>query len=278
MRPRAVPVLAVPLLLALTPQATGDLLTRCRTAVDPVRRFVLPATLREVSGFAVAADGLVLTHNDSRGRVLALDPATGEVRRRYVLAGEPRRDFEGIAVAGDSVYLMTSTGQIYLFRDGADGDTVSFEVLETGLGRLCELEGLAWDPAGRVLLIPCKVQYGAGIRNGLLLFRWSPDHRRPATPPVIQIPAGALRNTLRVSVLRATAVEVDTASDRILVLSSQPQALVELDRSGQLRLAVGLRSSRHPQPEALALLPDALVIGDEGGTGRGTMTVYTCAP
>jgi uncharacterized protein YjiK len=268
-------LVVVPLALAFTPQATDDLLRRCETA-QPVRRILLPGALREISGLAVTSAGELLAHNDARGRVFALDSASGRVLRRYELQGDIRQDFEGIAVARDTVFLMTSTGLVYLFRDGADGDSVPFQVFDTGLGRVCELEGLAWDPADRVLLLPCKVQRGAGMRSGLLVFRWSPDRRSAATPAALEVPAAVLRRTLRVSTLRPTAVEVDTASGRILVLSASPQALVEMDRTGRLLVAVGLRSTRHPQPEALALLPGSLVVGDEGGEGRGMLTVYAC--
>jgi uncharacterized protein YjiK len=275
MRRLLLPLLAVPLLLAFTAQEAGDLLRRCATA-EPVRRVLLPGALREISGLAVTSAGELLAHNDARGRVFALDSATGRVLRRYTLEGDFRQDFEGIAVASDTVFLMTSTGLVYLFRDGADGDTVPFEVFDTGLGRLCELEGLAWDPADRVLLLPCKVPHAAGIRSGLTIFRWSLDSRSVAAPAALEVPAAALRRTLRVSTLRPTAVEIDTAAGRILVLSASPQALVEMDRAGRLLVAVGLRSARHPQPEALAILPGALIVGDEGGEGRGMLTVYAC--
>lgn len=272
---RAHVLVAVPLLLAFTPQATSDLLRRCETA-QPVRRILLPAALREISGLAVTSAGELLAHNDARGRVFALDSATGRVLRRYELQGDLRQDFEGIAVAGDTVFLMTSTGLVYLFRDGADGDSVPFQGFDTGLGQVCELEGLAWDPVDRVLLLPCKVPWRAGLRGGLTIFRWSLDRRTVADPATLEVPAAVLRRTLRVSTVRPTAVEIDTASGRILVLSSSPQALVEMDRAGRLLVAVGLRSMRHPQPEALALLPGSLVVGDEGGAGRGMLTVYAC--
>ena len=55
----------------------------------------------------------------------------------------PRDDFEGIAYLDGVIYLVTSAGLIYVTTEGDDGERVDFEIYRTGLGRYCEIEGLA---------------------------------------------------------------------------------------------------------------------------------------
>ena len=65
-------------------------------------------------------------------------------------------DFEGIAAVGDRIFLVTSDGVLYAGRPGADGEHVEFVTYATGLGQICEIEGLAYDPSDPSLLLLCK--------------------------------------------------------------------------------------------------------------------------
>ncbi len=247
----------------------------CRLASAPPAVWKLPDALAEVSGLAIAGDGHLLAHGDERGRVEVLHRTTGEVVRRIRLRGDPRDDFEGIAAAGDSVILMTAAGRLYLFRDRTAGEA-SYQVVETGLGRYCELEGLAWDRRAGVLLLPCKVARVPGLAGGLEVWRWSIAGGRVATPARISLPAAALARAVGVARIRPTAVEVDPVTGDLLVLSSRPAALLRLARSGALQAVTPLRARAHPQAEGLALTETTLYIGDEGGDRRGMVTAYSC--
>ncbi|HKP30514.1 MAG TPA: hypothetical protein VJU15_13975, partial [Gemmatimonadales bacterium] len=103
---------AMVLLLILTtmPQAGRTALDRCAIGEQPAARYQLPAHLNEVSGLAVGGRGTLLTHGDEAGVIDVLEGSTLKLSRAIHLQGIPRDDFEGIAAAGDSVALMTSTG------------------------------------------------------------------------------------------------------------------------------------------------------------------------
>lgn len=63
---------------------------------------------------------------------------------------------------------------------------------------------------------------------------------------------------------RPSAVEIDARSGRVILLSANDNALVELTPDGEVLAARAL--DRHVQPEGLAILPDgSLVIADEAG-------------
>jgi len=110
----------------------------------------LPGRLREISGLATTADGRLLAHHDEAGVVFELDPATGEVVKEFGiadLASPIRGDFEGIAAGGGRVWMATSAGRLFEFEEGGDGESVLFSMFATGIGRSCEVEGLAYDPS-----------------------------------------------------------------------------------------------------------------------------------
>ncbi|MBL7650516.1 MAG: recombinase family protein, partial [Candidatus Hydrogenedentes bacterium] len=68
--------------------------------------------------------------------------ATGQPLRSFALGAPPEAgDFEGLAITpAGAFYMITSTGQIYSFREGGAGASVAFERFDTGLAPACEIE------------------------------------------------------------------------------------------------------------------------------------------
>ena len=261
------------LLLATIPQAPRTALGRCTIGRQPAASYVLPGRLAEVSGLAIGPGGNLLAHGDERGVIEVFDPATLKLVRNVQLTGTPRDDFEGIAAAGDSVALMTSSGKVYLFRLGQDS-IVSFTTIATGLGKECELEGLGWHRARATLFLPCKQPRGRAV-SGLTVYRYRLGSN-PALLPPIHVTGGALSQATRVSMLRATAIEIDPSTGNLVVLSSKPPLLLEADTTGRILGVRQLASRSHPQAEGLTLSRDALWIADEGAGRKGMLALYAC--
>jgi len=265
--------IALGVMLATVPQAQRTALGRCAIGERPAASYQLPGRLVEVSGLAVGLRGTLLTHGDERGVVTVLDGGTLQVAREVVLRGTPRDDFEGIATAGDSVALMTSSGKVYLFRLGADSSP-PFTMIETGLGRDCELEGLAWQRAQGTLLLPCKQAKGKAA-TGLTVYRY---RLGPGPAPVvpIHVNGAALAQMTGIARLRATSIEIDPATGHLVVLSSKPPLALEIDTTGRPLAVRHLSSAHHPQAEGLTITPDAIWIADEGAGRKGTLSRYAC--
>ena len=252
----------------------APLLDRC-DLVSPALTHQVPGRYREVSGLAATAKGTVFFHADERARVAELDLSTGLITREFELEGRPADDFEGIALRDSVLFLMTSTGRLYEFLPPDSGSQAPYRITETGFGKPCELEGLAWDERAGVFLLPCKQAHDVRIRRLLVLARWSPASGGPASPATLSIDGTVLRRAVGAPEVRATAVEVDPVTGHYLVLSSRPTAVIELTPGGELVRAVPLDAARHQMPEGLALSGDLLVIGDEGRPA-GTIIVYAC--
>lgn len=240
------------------------------------RQVPLPAALREVSGLAVDARGALYAHADERGVIDQLNVSTGRIIRSTTIGTPPiRADFEGIAVAGRQLVVLTSDGQLYSAALGTNGSVGEFTRTDTGLGKWCELEGLAFDPARDLLLIGCKLPVRPSRTHHVTLFRWSRAARRLAQPDRITVPMADIARTSGVSRFHPSAVEVDPGTGHYLLLAGRERALLEITPDGGVLAGAHLTHSLHEQPEGLALLGDSLLlIADEGGRRPPTLTAY----
>jgi hypothetical protein len=238
--------------------------------------FELPRELREISGLATSEDGRVFGHNDEFGRVYEIDLSTGAVTKAFNLGRMAiPGDFEGIAIAGERFFLIASTGDLVEFREGVHGSAVGFRVHSLGLGRFCELEGLAVEEARNALLLPCKTPRSGRLEDHLVVFSVSLDSMSPDPVPRISIPLDELDSAGLGKDFHPSAVVVHPESGSIILTAAREEALLELSPEGKILATKELKRKRHPQPEGLAFLPDgSLVIADEGQGKAGTVTRY----
>ena len=64
---------------------------------------------------------------------------------------------------------------LYEFREGANGGRVDDITTDTRLGKECEFEGLAFDPAINSLLLACKNVEQKKRRDSMIIYRWRLD-------------------------------------------------------------------------------------------------------
>ena len=159
------------------------------------RRFKLPPELVEISGLAFTPDGRLLAHGDERGVIWQIDPATGVPATRFGFGSHGRilhGDFEDIQVVGPRVFLLTSQGRIFEAAEPADKAIVNAIPRSPGLAGACEVEGLAWDPASKSLLVLCKHAYTKRWRRTVVVLAVSIETWRFEPKPRMLIPESAL--------------------------------------------------------------------------------------
>ena len=253
------------------PQAVGGSLF----AAAPAQQWRLPQQLREISGLAVSPDGRLFGHDDEHAVIYEIDAAQGRLVKAFALGDPPLAgDFEGLAIAPDGAFwLTTSSGEIYRFREGADGAHVEFTRFDTGLAEICEVEGLAWLAAEESLILACKRNHARAMRDRVAIYSWASSDGAELW---LNLPAADLEQAAGVRRFRPSSLDVDARSGRVMLLSASDAALVELSADGRILSARELEGE-HEQPEGAAVLPSgALVIADEAGerAGSGTLSVY----
>jgi uncharacterized protein YjiK len=205
-----------------------------------------------------------------------VDPSSGEVVKSFSagLTGVPG-DFEGIAEAENRLFLVMSNGDLLETAEGSDGSAMSYRVHVTGLGPLCEFEGLAFDPATRSLLLPCKETRTRELRDHIVVFSLSLDGMRPYPVPRVFIPFENLEAMGIEDSFHPSAVEVHPETGHSILVSAREELILEIGPHGTLLEARSLHKKTHPQPEGVTFLPDgSLLIGDEGQGKRGRLTLY----
>lgn len=255
---------------------------------DPLARFVLtepaavlrlPNRLREISGLAVAGDGRLFAHDDERAVIYEVDPRAGELVKAFAL-GDPvaRADYEGIAIVEDRFYLVSSDGVIYEGAEGADDERLVFNTYGTGLGRRCEIEGLAHDPVADVLLLPCKTVRDESLRPFVTIFRWSLTERMVADPPVL-IDLAAVEEATEQRHFAVSGIARDPISGAFVLIAGPDRAIVSVSRDGEVLGGARLDGDLHRQAEGIEFGSDGrLFIADEGAGRRARITAYAAIP
>lgn len=242
---------------------------------DDRRQWKLPKRLNEISGLAVTPDDRLLAVSDEKAIVYEIDYDSGTLTKQFAL-GKPvlRGDFEGIAYFEEQVFLLTSNGLLFSATEGRDGEQVEYRKFDTGIGRKCELEGLAQDVEKRRLLLVCKKMLDDDIP--LTVFVWQLDEQRVDSNERFELPVGDIMTRIKTKSLHPSGIAMRPATGSILIVAARQRAVVELDRDGKLVDVIMTPSrKRHRQPEGIEVSRTGkLLIADEGGQSRARLTVY----
>ena len=255
----------------------GGILQRFPLNIDSMMQWRLPDRLNELSGLALTKDGRLLSVDDESAIVYELDFDGGRLVKAFAL-GNPvaKGDFEGIAIVDDLIYLITSTGRVYLAAEGADGQRVTFDNYDTELGGLCEIEGLTQSPDDSRLFILCKSVRDRSEINGLMIFAWSVEDRELLAEESVLLPEREILAKLRVDRLSPSGLTIDRSTGNFVLIAARQQALVEIAPDGRLVDARNMPlTTRHRQAEGIELSSNGrLLIVDEGGTHKARLAVY----
>ena len=264
-------------------------LGRYDLAGEPSWEEKLPKKLDEISGLAFSGDGRLFAHGDQDATIWQLDPRSGKVLKTFAVAatgkdpdlgkkeaksGPLAGDFEDIQIVGDRFFLVSSNGVLIEFREGADGASVPYTAHDTGLGKQCEIEGLAWEASDRSLLILCKVPHQDRYRNQIVIFAWLLDREAADTAPRFRVEYSSLTGTGERD-FHGSAMAVAPGQRSLVLIAGPQKAFAELALDGQVLSSGGLEGKAHRQPEGIAFAPDGtLLVSDEGAGKRATLSGY----
>jgi uncharacterized protein YjiK len=229
--------------------------------------WILPDAIREVSGLAVDDSGRLYLHDDELGQVYRLDPATGLVTTVAKIQEPPLRgDFEGIALIGDDIWLVTSKATLHQIKAGlmlanAVVDSAEFK---TGLKKICEVEGL--DDFDGKLIIACKTNYKKEDERVVLLYSFDPVTRD--TSIFLRV------NLVELGQKHFSPSALVVTTDKVYLLSAKQRRLIVVDHAGALLATHKLSKQAHPQAEGLGIHQDQIFIADEGSSRGGKIVSY----
>ena len=238
----------------------------------------LPRELEEVSGLAMTADNRLLAHNDERAIVFEIDYRSGSIVKSFQLSDTKfpvAGDFEGIAATDDRIYLVSSSGRLFEFREGSAGESVLFNVYTTGIGRDFEIEGLAYDRGLRVLLLMCKEARSLEAEGKVAIYKWSTDERQMKENGRILIPVKEFARHIKGRKFHPSGIERHPVTGNYFVVAARQAAIAEISPDGQVVVVRKFSAKWHRQVEGIAFAADGtLIVADEGAGRKGRLTLY----
>ncbi|HEY0895038.1 MAG TPA: SdiA-regulated domain-containing protein, partial [Sphingobacteriaceae bacterium] len=114
---------------------------------------VIPRELKEISGISFVNDSVVAAVQDETGVLYFYDIYKKAIVRQYPFAKSG--DYEDVAVAGNTVYIVNSSGTIFRI-DNFRGNPSPVIRYDTPLTEKNNIEGLAWDEKNNRLLLAAK--------------------------------------------------------------------------------------------------------------------------
>ncbi|MCY3870891.1 MAG: hypothetical protein OXG87_15185 [Gemmatimonadetes bacterium] len=237
----------------------------------------LPTYLEEISGLAMTRDDRLLAHNDERGVIFEIDYQKGSIVKSFQLSDMKNpvaSDFEGIATIDDQIYLVTSSGRLYECREGT-GESVLFNVYTTGVGRDCEIEGLAYDESKRALLLMCKDARSADMEGKLAVYHWSIDEKQLKKDAHTVIPVVEFSQHIKGKKFQPSGIERHPMSGNYFIVAARQGAIAEITPGGQIVAVREFPAQWHRQVEGITFAADGtLIVSDEGAGKRARLTLY----
>lgn len=244
----------------------------------PVAEWIMPSSLREISGLAVTSRGTVLTHDDNVGRVSEIDPRTGILLKSFALAGLQKGDFEAITIAGPDIYLLESNGRLFKFREAADGKQVPYSIYDTGLGKECEFESLTYEPDSSRLLMACKRLLDKNEGHELRIYILPLPLGNPSATTSMTIPMDEVRQHNKWKNFRPSDMNIDPFTGNYVIVASREKAYVVVTPEGDVVRSQMLPGD-HRQAEGIAITKDSLmIVSDEANVTPPKITLYRWRP
>jgi len=241
----------------------------------PLSRWLMPFTLREISGLALTGDQRLFAHDDEVARVSEIDYRRGMVLKRFTL-GDPaiHADFEAIAIANDVFFLLVSNGDLYEFREGADGESVPYSRHDPHLRQDCEFEAMAFDPAINSLVLACKHVHRQNLRGSLVLYRWRLDGSKASRLSEFTVPQARVIGSNPWTAFHPSDMTIDPVNGNYVLIASLEKAIAEITPAGVVVFSRPLPAD-HDQPEGVAITRDSiLMISDEASRRPAAISLY----
>jgi uncharacterized protein YjiK len=240
----------------------------------PVAQWIMPPELREISGLALTSRGTVLTHDDNVGRVYEIDPKTGILLKGFSLEGGIRGDFEAITIAGTDVYLLRSNGKIYKFKEGADAAQVPYSVYDTGLGKECEFESMAYEADSSRLLLVCKKFLQKKAPKELLIYRLPLPLGDRSAITALKVPIADVIGSNKWKNFHPSDINIDPVTKNYVIVASREKGLIVVTPDGQVVRSEPIPGD-HRQAEGVAITTDSiLLVSDEANVRPPAITLY----
>lgn len=235
-------------------------------AVRILERWEMPSGLKEISGIALVSPTVFACVQDEAGEIFLYNTATRSTEKSVRFSGSG--DYEGIAIAGATAWVMRSDGLLFEVRDFAGAAPVVTEH-RTSLTAAQDVESLCLDARKNRLLLAVKGKdplskdyrgvYPFDLRTKTLMMT-----------PVFKIDAAGGKG--KNSNVQPSDIELHPRTGDLYILDGPSSGLLILGADGREKAHYNFDKTDFPQPEGIAITAAGDVyISNEGRSGAGTI-------
>ncbi len=243
---------------------------------EPIQ-YNISLKLKEISGLTTTSDSDLFAINDEIGIVYKLDSENGKIIKRFFIGKRPvKADFEGITIADNNIYVITSNGTLYKFIEGEDKKAVDYSVQKLPFSSNFNIEGLFFDKELNGLLVVAKEYAGKKYKNKRAIYFYDLKNKEVNKKPKFLISLKKLKNNFGIKDFYPSGISKHPFRKTYFILSARDQnVIVELDIEGTIIAVQKLSEKKHRQPEGITFLKDGtLIISDEAAGKKPTLTKY----
>ena len=246
------------------------------TTVTMAQKWEMPAKLKEISGLAFIDEGRFACVQDEEGKIFIYNTASSAIEKEIPFGSTG--DYEGIALAGTTAYIMRADGVIFEVSNYDTKPKVA--QYRTHLTEKHDVEGICYDAGNDRLLMSIKgKEPNTDAYKGIYAFNLKT--KRSIQKPVLKID---LTHQIWKEVKGKQKIEPSDlaihpgSGDLYIIEGAKPKLLV-MSTDGTKRSLHQLNETDFPQPEGITFSPSGeMFISSEGKNGAGVIAKVSVPP
>jgi hypothetical protein len=260
---------------------------------SPEKIDVLPGILHEISGITEIDNSTIATIQDENGVLVFYDISKSRITNQFVFQNDG--DYEGLARAGNTIYVLRSDGILFEIPD-YKSDEFAGNKYKTEIPAK-DNEGLCYYKKKNMLLIGPKSDLEGKKKSKKAVYGFSLETKKLLEKPVIrfdleEIKDYAARHNLNLPVtnkkngesapkieLRISDICIHPITNKLFLISGVEQLFFVFDLSGKIEYMEKLDPVLFNQPEGITFLNNGdMLISNEGGAGKATLLRFNYQP
>jgi uncharacterized protein YjiK len=239
--------------------------------VKVVSRWDVPDILREVSGIAYLGPNRFACVQDEQGTIFIYNTDAGKIEKEIDFAGPG--DYEGIALVGQTAYVVRSDGRLYEIND-LESSAPAISVHPAPFAETKNIEGICYDPKNNRLLLSVKEEsdYSKAYKG---IYAFDLLTKKMDETAVYKIDfnhsifGGGSQNE---DVLLPSEVQLHPVTGNIYLTDAKNTQLLVLCPDGTFKTRYKISESEFYKPEGIAFSPTGeLFISNEGKIEKGNI-------
>jgi hypothetical protein len=237
----------------------------------------LGKVLNEISGLEFDREsGNILAVSDSKEKIFDIALTNKKLKDLTGKVVGPDSDLEDLVEIGDTIYLLSSWGELKAVAKGAK-DSAGTKAYDIGLTGQNDFETLYYDSASKGLVMICKTcadEKGQGIRTA---YRFDLTTKKFDSLPFFTINKKEVEDFLKDKDAKVdpSGAAINPIDKKLYILSSAGNLLIISDTRGKVIEAFHLNPDKFPQAEGIAFAPNGdMYISNEGKKGKPTLLFF----